>query len=285
MSSKQQNFLAVGDVILGPNPEVLFPLIEPTLKTADILFGQLEVTHTNKIEEAVKHGRTVENLEILSKMGFDILSLNGNHLWDLGVTGIEDTLAWLREHKIAYTGVGMNITEARKPTIVEKDGVKYGFMGYNMVGPKDTWAARDKAGCPYVDIITHYELNYAGPGGPPVIYTWAETKSLTAMQDDIRNLRSQCDVLAVSMHKGLVHTPVKIADYEKQVSYAAIDAGADVILGHHAHILHGIELYNGKVIFHSLGNGIVWLPMLHPKPGDDPNSWSRRENRAFRIRA
>ena len=70
MSSKQQNFLAVGDVILGPNPEVLFPLIEPTLKTADILFGQLEVTHTNKIEEAVKHGRTVENLEILSKMGF-----------------------------------------------------------------------------------------------------------------------------------------------------------------------------------------------------------------------
>jgi hypothetical protein len=175
----------------------------------------------------------------------------------------------------------MNITEARKPAIVEKDGVKYGFLGYNMVGPKDTWATREKAGCPYVDIITHYELDHANPGGPPSIYTWAETKTLQAMQDDIRKLRPVCDVLAVSMHKGLVHTPIKIADYEKQVCYAAIDAGADVILGHHTHILHGIEMYKGKVIYHGLGNGIVWLPMLQPKPGDDPNSWARRRIELF----
>jgi poly-gamma-glutamate synthesis protein (capsule biosynthesis protein) len=76
------------------------------------------------------------------------------------------------------------------------------------------------------------------------------------MTDDIRKLRPLCDVLIVVFHKGIINTPVKLAMYEQPLSYAAIDAGADLILGHHAHILRGIEQYKGRTIFHGLGNFI-----------------------------
>jgi poly-gamma-glutamate synthesis protein (capsule biosynthesis protein) len=103
-------------------------------------------------------------------------------------------------------------------------------------------------------------MHLAIPGGPPKIYSFPEPQSLGAMTEDIRRLRSECDVLVVSLHKGIVYIPAVLAMYEAPVSYAAIDAGADVVLGHHAHILKGIEVYKGKPIFHGL-NHFVWTAM------------------------
>jgi poly-gamma-glutamate synthesis protein (capsule biosynthesis protein) len=88
-------------------------------------------------------------------------------------------------------------------------------------------------------------------------------------------------VLAVSFHKGIAHTPAKLAEYEHQVSYAAIDAGADVIFGHHAHILKGIEVYKGRTIFHGLCNFVAYVPLLAPKPNQDALSWARRRRELF----
>jgi poly-gamma-glutamate synthesis protein (capsule biosynthesis protein) len=101
------------------------------------------------------------------------------------------------------------------------------------------------------------------------------------MIEDIRNLRPQCDILIVSLHKGIVHVPIKLAAYEQQVSYAAIDAGADLVVGHHAHILKGIEVYKGKVIFHGLCNLVNYRPGLAPRANEDPNSWVRRRREIF----
>jgi poly-gamma-glutamate synthesis protein (capsule biosynthesis protein) len=143
------------------------------------------------------------------------------------------------------------------------------------------WATHNRPGCAYVHIITHYEIDYATPGGPPTIYTWAVPKSLKAMQENIQELKQTCDVVVVSLHKGLGHTPIKLADYEQQVSYAAIDAGADLVVSHHAHILHGIETYKGKVIFHGLGNFGTYLPFLAPKEGDTKDSWASRRREIF----
>jgi poly-gamma-glutamate synthesis protein (capsule biosynthesis protein) len=101
------------------------------------------------------------------------------------------------------------------------------------------------------------------------------------MVDDIRQLRPLCDILVVSFHKGLGHTPVKLAEYEHQVSHAAIDAGADLIAGHHAHILKGVEVYKGKAIFHGLCNFITFLPSRAFKMGKNPQSWARRRRELF----
>ena len=281
MTSKTLNMLAVGDIILGANAEPFFTSVAPVLKRGDVVLGQLEVPYTTRDRHAVEWGRVPSNLGPLISAGFHVVTLASNHLLDAGEAGVEDTLAWLGEHSIAFTGAGMDIAQARRPAIIERDGARCGFLNYSCVGPKETWATSEKPGCAYVHVITHYELDHATPGGPPDIYTWAESKTLGAMADDIRKLRPLCDVLTVALHKGIAHTPAKLAEYERQVSWAAIDAGADFIVGHHAHILKGIEIYKGKAIFHGLCNFVAWLPLLAPKPNQDPLSWAKRRRELF----
>jgi hypothetical protein len=281
MTQKVLTMITGGDIILGPDTDSFFESIEPVLKSADVLVGHLEVPFTKQQPRAAELGREPDNMRILSDMGFDVLTMAHNHLWDAGIPGISDTMNWLRDHRISPVGAGMNLKEARTPVVIEKQGTRFGFLSYNCVGPRETWAADSRPGCAYVNILTHYELDYASPGGPPDIYTFPQPKSLKAMESDIQQLRSRCDILVVSLHKGLVHMPVQLAQYEQTVSYAAIDAGADLILGHHAHILKGVEVYRGKVIFHSLGNFVTWLPMLAPRPGQSPDSWAQRRIKLF----
>lgn len=279
--TKPLNMLAVGDIILGPDADTYFSYVNPVLTAGDVVVGHLEVPYTTRNEQAVALGRDPKNLHALLTAGFHVVTLAGNHISDAGVYGIEDTLAWLKEHGIYCTGAGMNIEEAKTPVIIECEGTRFGFLSYNCVGPKEMWAAPTKPGCAYVEVITHYEPLYATPGGPPIIHTWVESHSLKGMLDDIGKLRAKCDILTVSLHKGLVHMPVKLAAYEHQVAYAAIDAGADLIIGHHAHILKGIEVYNGKTILHGLGNFVTYLPSMAPKPGQDPRSWANRRREIF----
>lgn len=281
MSLRPLTFLAVGDVILGPNPGYYFSPTKSVLKTADVLLGQLEVPYTDRDAAAVAQGRTPDVLNALVDSGFHIVTLAGNHLADSGPAGIEDTIAWLKKHHVAYVGAGFNLEEARSHVIIEREGTRFGFLDYNCVGPKETWASATKPGCAYLNIITHYELDYATPGGPPIIYTWAETSTKNAMLDDVHKLRPLCDILIASFHKGLGHTPIKLAAYEQQISYDAIDAGADIVLGHHAHILHGIEFYKTKPIFHGMCNYVAWVPGLAAKPGADPQSWEVRRKEIF----
>lgn len=281
MSAHTATLLAVGDIILGPAAEVYFRSVQATLQAADVVVGQLEVPYTTRDAEAVALGRVPQNLAPLAANGFSVLTLAGNHLTDAGAAGIADTIAWLDQHGIAHVGAGMNLGEARRPAILERNGIRFGFLDYNCVGPKETAAGQEKPGCAAIDVITHYQLGHANPGGPPAIYTWAEPGSLQAMVADIRSLRPRCDVLVVALHKGLVHTPVKVADYEREISHAAVDAGADLVVGHHAHILKGIELYKDKPIFHGLGNFVVWLPSLAPKPGQDRHAWAQKRLALF----
>ncbi|WP_102346260.1 CapA family protein [Bacillus sp. Marseille-P3661] len=272
------SLLNVADIILASNSEPLFSDVKPTLLNGDVVVGQLEVPYTTRHQNAIKLDRPPESLQPLVSCGFDLVTLAGNHLMDAGVEGVEDTTQWLRDHGIHYVGAGMNIKEARQSVIIDHKGTRIGYLNYNCVGPEETWAGTDKPGCAYVKIITHYELDHATPGGPPSVYTWAERSSLETMKADIQALREQCDVLVVALHKGLGHTPVKIADYEKEVSYAAVDAGADLIVGHHAHILRGIEFYKGKPIFHGLCNFVAYAPILAANSGD---AWAKRRRELF----
>jgi len=256
--------LSVGDIILDdPKAESLFDYVAPTLKAADVSIGHIEVLFTSR---GVETGAEViatppcdpKNIRALHTAGFNVCTLAGNHVWDSGAPAIEDTIAGLKEYGIAYAGAGMNLEEAKRPAIIEKKGVRFGILNYNCVGPKTAFATENKAGCAAVPTITHYEMSASNPGAAPTnIYTFSEPAALKAMVEDIARLRKQCDVLAVCFHKGIVCIPVEIAMYEQQVSYAAIDAGADVVFGQHAHILKGIEMYKGKAIFHGLGNFVT----------------------------
>ena len=286
MSGKSLTMMAVGDLILSmPDPESYFKFVAPLLRSGDVVIGHGEIPYTTRPVRTTDtiSAQDPDSMRGLTFAGFNVITLAGNHMWDAGVPGIKDTIAWLRNNGIAYVGAGMNIDEARRPVVIERKGTRVGVLSYNCVGPKETWATSDKPGCAYVHILTHYELDHAVPGGSPIVYTFADPDSLDAMIDDVHNLRPLCDVLVVALHKGIIHTPIKLARYERDISRAAIDAGADLILGHHAHILKGIEFYKGKAIFHGLNNLIAVLRSLTPKPNQDHQAWARKRRELYNF--
>ncbi|HTY82423.1 MAG TPA: CapA family protein [Dehalococcoidales bacterium] len=272
MNKKAIKMLCVGDLLLyKTNNERVFDLVSPVFKSADIVVGQAEGAYTTRPHITCAQGggadmapaRTGDPsvFKDIKAAGFQVLTLANNHLFDGGIPGVEDTLAELKGLGVATVGVGMNLDEARRPAVIERNGVRVGFLNYNCVGPKITWANAQKPGCAYVQIFTVYEMENPGPGEKPTgIFTVAEFGSLKAMTEDIRKLRPLCDVLAVKFHKGAGFVEAKIEQYEFQVSYAAIDAGADVVLADHAHILKGIEVYRGKPIYHGMNHFAMSFP-------------------------
>lgn len=278
----------VGDLILDePNPDLLFDFARAELRGADLVVGHVEVPHTARgLDSGLEIPAPASdpaNLAALQRAGFHVATLAGNHIFDVGPNGIEDTIAELGRLGIATTGAGLTLEDARRPAVVERAGLRFGFLSYNCVGPRESWAGPAKPGCAYVRVITHYELDHASPGGPPTMYTFAEPETLDAMCRDIEQLRAKVDVLIIALHKGLGHTPATVGMYERQISKAAIDAGADMIVGHHAHILQGVEVYRGRPIFHGLGNFAISTRALSVDANSNTArlAWALRRKKLF----
>lgn len=278
----------VGDLILDePNPDLLFDPAREVLRSCDLLVGHVEVPHSTRGVEThfdvPAPASSPAHLAALQRAGFHVATLAGNHIADAGPEGVEDTLAELKRLGIDTCGAGMNLTEARRPAIAERQGLRLGVLSYNCVGPRESWAAEKRAGCAYVHVLTHYELDHASPGGPPSVYTFADPRSLDAMTADIEALRKSVEVVVVALHKGMGHTPATVGMYERQVAKAAIDAGADVVIGHHAHILQGVEVYKNRPIFHGLGNFAIATKALNVDGNSSPErrAWAERRRKLF----
>ncbi len=261
--------LLLGDLILDePDPDSFFDPSRELLLSADLVIGQVEVPHTSRgVPSSVDipaPPADPAHLDALARAGVGVATLAGNHIFDSGPNGVADTIAALHELGIATTGAGMTIDEARSPAIVEAGGRRVGTLSYNCVGPRESRATSRKAGAAPLDVLTHYELDYAGPGGPPKAYTFVTPDSLEVLRSDVLALRETVDVVVVAFHKGIGHVPVVVPAYERELARTAIDCGADIVVGHHAHILRGIEVYRGKPVFHGLGNFVAVTHALTP---------------------
>jgi poly-gamma-glutamate capsule biosynthesis protein CapA/YwtB (metallophosphatase superfamily) len=280
--------MLTGDLVLDePNADFFFDRARDVLGLADLLIGHVETPHTDRGVESVGDvpapASPPENIAALGTAGFGIATLAGNHIHDRGAEGIADTRALLAAQGVAPVGAGADLAEARKPAIAERRGLKVGVLSYNCVGPIQGWAGPKNAGCAYVKVITHYETQGANPGGPPKTYTFCDPDTVEAMQADVEALRAQVDVLVCAFHKGVVHTPGHIAMYERPLARAAVEAGADIVIGHHAHILRGVETIAGKPVFHGLGNFVTVTRALTPEGNDNParREWAIRRKKLF----
>lgn len=259
-------FYAVGDV--GPNrpdPAEIFSPAARLLQSGDLAFCQLETNLSlrgSPLPQARLPMRAHPNgAKAIHAAGFDVVSFAGNHCMDWGREAFFDTIEALTNHDLAVVGVGRDITTARRAAILNKNGISVAFLAYNTILPMNYWASEDRPGCAPMRALTAYEpIEHDQPGTPAKIHTFAHREDLQAMIADIRSARQRADVVMVSMHWGIHFTPAVIADYQREVAHAAIDSGADLILGHHAHILKGIEVYKGRVIFYSLGNFAIEPP-------------------------
>lgn len=282
--SPSYTFAFAGDLVLDvPEPDHWLGGIAPLLGRVDLAIGHLEVPHTRRGEErggdVPAPGADPEALYAIQRAGFDGLTLAGNHIADQGTAGIEDTMAMLAGTGIAACGAGGNLDKARRPAWLSLGPHSVALLSYNCVGPESSWATTVGSGCAYLPMAT-------SDGGP---VTPLSSLELTAaareiLAGDIGQVRAKADLVVVALHKGIVHTPVVLAQYERPLAHAAVDAGADIVVGHHAHIVRGIEVYLGKPIFHGLGNGCVVTNALAPDQSHaDRAEWARRRRELFNF--
>ena len=266
-AKKSISLFAVGDVMINrDNPESIFELCLPALKEADVRFCQLESVISSRGSPTPGGGGPFrvdpKNVNGLKHARFDVVSPNGNHAMDWGAEALLDTVDLLRSNGIKSVGVGKNINEARAPVFFESSGNKIAFLSYNSIMRPGYWAERNRPGCAPLRAHTFTELlEIDQPGTPCLVHTSCNLQDLAALQKDIEKAKSEADVVVVSLHFGLHLVRARLAEYQQEVCHAAVDSGADVIIGHHPHVLKAIEIYKGKVIFYSLGNFVFDAPI------------------------
>ena len=282
-SSQPMTLLFTGDLVLDvPESDHWLAGIAPALGAADLVIGHLEVPHTRRGLELAADvpapGAPPENLDALARTGFHAVSLAGNHMMDCGAEGLADTIERLDQLGIAHAGAGPDHAAARRPAIIRRQNRRVALLSYNCVGPKACWAGPARAGCSYLPVITED----GGPVTPRAKVSGMDPQARAWLQEDLREARAAADLVVVALHQGIVHTPAHIAPYELQISQAALDAGADIVIAHHAHILRGISCNRGRPVFHGLGNGCVVTRALamdqsHPARAQ----WARQRREMF----
>ncbi|WP_028610297.1 CapA family protein [Paenibacillus harenae] len=242
--AEQISLSFVGDLLLGEyvsavmereGYDFLYKQSLLYLSEPDLTAGNLEHPVTNRGipaegKDYVFKG-SPDALPALRDAGFDVVSLANNHTLDQGVEGLMDTMRHLEEAGISHAGAGANDTEAFAPVIKEVRGVKIAYIGLSKVVPTVEWKA---------------DKNVAG-----VAETYDTRRAVTA----IRKAEEEADIVAVMVHWGKERVD-QPKPYQRDYARQYIDAGADLVIGSHPHVLQGFEMYKGKWIAYSLGNFI-----------------------------
>ena len=259
--------MAVGDVMIQRDrPETIFDGVRSTFAQADLLLGNQEGPTTDrgdpllgKIQIGSRHVRgDVRSAAVQAAAGCSAMTLANNHMMDFGAAGLEQTIELLREQGIAHAGGGANLEQARRPAILESKGVKIAMLGYTTVYPAAGYPAGPEApGVATLRVDTAYmpqENHFYQPASPPIIVGIPDPAAMDGLLDDIRRARQQADLVVVQFHWGVAHQYGRISGYMKEMGRAAIDAGADLILGNHSHQLFGFEVYRERLICYCLNH-------------------------------
>lgn len=255
--------LGVGDV--GPVHEPMdqySTLARPVLAAGDIRFGQCERVYSERgalqLHSGGAHSRVKPQLaSIFTDCGFDVVSVASNHAMDWGGDALLDTIDLMESKGIKTVGAGRNLEEARRPAIIEKNGVRIAFLAYCSILNEGYAAGPNKVGVAPLRAHTYYQSIDYQAGVPPKVVTVPFEEDLDGMVSDIAAAKSKADAVVVSLHWGVHFVPRLIAQYQPTAAKAAFAAGADLILGHHAHAPKAIGVHGGKTCFYSLSNFIM----------------------------
>ena len=254
-------------------------LIAPVLAQADLRLGQCERVYSERGSEPQftlgPADSTAACIRAWPACGTPRASTSCRSRATTRWTGARmrmlDTVELFRGMGKTVIGAGRDAEEARKPAIVERNGVKIAILAYCSVLRDGQAAGKGKAGIAPMRAHTHYVPEEFQPGAPPRVITVPYEEDVAAMKEDIRKAKQQADVVIVSIHWGLRLVPKTICTYQPPIAHAAIDAGADLILGHHAHSIKAVEIYKGKVCFYSIGN---FMTTGAPKNAPSTYDWN-----------
>lgn len=231
------------------NQELLnYPLqrLVPTFRAADLVFVNCEGALSDRARQ-IGVNRTPEKFaKVMKSAGISMVNLANNHTFDAEERGFLDTIRALDSAGITHVGGGLDLAGARKPVIVERNGVKLGFLGYTQFN-------------------NFGESSFAAEGRPGIA-----PMDPFLMKEDIGKLRSQVDIVLVAIHWATSRSG-NISPDNRTFAHGLIDAGADVILGHHPPHPKGIEVYKGKVILYAPSN----ILRGHASPNSDDGYLAR----------
>lgn len=198
----------------------------------------------------------------LKRMGFDVLSLANNHVMDYGDTGLFDTLEALHAAGVRTVGAGADLRRATTPAIVATEKWRVGVLAWTSVLPTGAAASPERPGQAPLHVHTSYEVNpyllMEEPTSAPTVRTRVDDGDLEAARAALADLRSEVDFVVALLHWGGGLSD-ELAEYQRPLGRALLDAGADVVVGSHPHRVLGIETYNGKAIFYSPGTLVEQL--------------------------
>jgi poly-gamma-glutamate synthesis protein (capsule biosynthesis protein) len=260
--------MACGDVgIKRSDCRSIFLGCAPVLRQADLCFAQLETTISERGAKVPNARLAMRAPPAMAKAvraaGIDVMSFAGNHCLDFGYEAFADTLQHAAAAGIALCGAGDTLESARRPALLDVAGVRVAILAASSILPEGYAAETDKAGCAPLRAHTVYEqIEPDQPGTPARTRSFADRGDLKELLDGIRIARGVADIVLVSLHWGIHMVRTVLADYQIEAAHAAIDAGADAILGHHPHLLKGVEFYRGRPIFYSLGNFAIEQPHI-----------------------
>lgn len=231
------------------------------IRSADLSVGNFEMPLSDRgapIQKLLNVRADPAIAADVPALGVRIVTLANNHAVDCGLEGLADTRDGLAAAGIDVVGFGGSRNDAAACAVKEVGGLRVGVIAFSCLTPTGMSAGDDRAGISPIHVVTAYEIDpwyqMEEPGDPSVVTvrTSVRPDDLSWATRRVAEAKARCDFLIVTIHWGF-GSGETIADYQPPLARALIDAGADVIHGHHPHAIHGIGFHAGKPIFYSLG--------------------------------
>jgi poly-gamma-glutamate capsule biosynthesis protein CapA/YwtB (metallophosphatase superfamily) len=273
--------VAVGDVVLSRAADGIDPRLHALLAGAEISFANLEIPLTLRgapQEKAVVHRGHPDRAADLRALGIDVATLANNHMLDYGADGLSDTLAGLQASGVAAVGAGLSTTEALRPHLADTDSGRVAFLGLCATLPPGFAAADQRPGVAPLRVLQQVSVDTSlfaeQPGMAPYVHTAVHVPDLEAACEAVARAAREADVVVVGVHWGvpLGYAPATyglLAEYQQPCGRALVDAGARLVIGHHPHVVHPLEVYGGGLIAYSVGNFLFhsWTSLAPSAPG------------------
>ncbi|WP_199810695.1 CapA family protein [Streptomyces rimosus] len=265
--------MAVGDVFVHrEEPQEAFQHVSQSFRSADVAFANLEGVYSKTPERAPSAGVPVIadplHASSIASSGINVVSLANNHSVDGGTLALLETRSLMQASGVATAGAGEDSAAAHAPAVIDTDRGRVAVLAYASVFPHGYEARPGAPGLAPLRAHTLYspwETNEWNPGLMPRVSTVPDDEDMADLRGDIARAREQADLVIASFHWGDFTRPFVLTDHETRTARAAVDAGADAVLGHHHHLLRGIEFHRGKPIFYGLGHFAFDLPDLEER--------------------
>jgi poly-gamma-glutamate synthesis protein (capsule biosynthesis protein) len=262
---------AVGDIVvtrpLGRSldkPGVA--AIARALRTVDHAVGNLEIPLCGggrKQEKLIAHYASPASAPHLARMGLGSLVLANNHAMDLGPEGLLETISHLRQVGITPIGAGRNLQEAFQPLYLGNEDVNIAVIALSALLPLGAAAAEDRPGIAPIRVETSYQIDanhlLEQPGTPPIVHTTISEDDFTHIAQIVEGCRERADYVVVFVHWG-VGLQQAYTDYQVDLGHRLIEAGTDIVVGGHPHLVQGIDKHGKGYVFYSLGEFFSQFP-------------------------